>query len=109
MNATVQCLKSVPELRDALQSYKAGTYSTINNYYTVFTNIVYLDVTDGANVIPAQSITAALRDLYTTMDKGNNVPPIVLLQMLHLAFPRFAEKNEHGGFAQQVPRSRFCL
>jgi ubiquitin carboxyl-terminal hydrolase 14 len=82
MNATVQCLKSVPELREALQSYQG-------------------DVTDVAGVIPAQSITAALRDLYATMDKGNNVPPIVLLQMLHMAFPRFAEKNEHGGFAQQ--------
>ncbi|RZC43247.1 ubiquitin carboxyl-terminal hydrolase 14 [Asbolus verrucosus] len=82
MNATVQCLKSVPELREALQSYQG-------------------EVTDAGGVIPAQSITAALRDLYSTMDKGSNVPPIVLLQMLHMAFPRFAEKNEHGGFAQQ--------
>ncbi|EFA06193.1 Ubiquitin carboxyl-terminal hydrolase nonstop-like Protein [Tribolium castaneum] len=82
MNATVQCLKSVPELREALQAYQG-------------------DVTDARGVIPAQSITAALRDLYSSMDKGNNVPPIVLLQMLHLAFPRFAEKNEHGGFTQQ--------
>ncbi|XP_969056.2 ubiquitin carboxyl-terminal hydrolase 14 [Tribolium castaneum] len=82
MNATVQCLKSVPELREALQAYQG-------------------DVTDAGGVIPAQSITAALRDLYSSMDKGNNVPPIVLLQMLHLAFPRFAEKNEHGGFTQQ--------
>ncbi|KAJ3649909.1 hypothetical protein Zmor_021626 [Zophobas morio] len=82
MNATVQCLKSVPELREALQTYQG-------------------EVTDAGGVIPAQSITAALRDLYSTMDKGNNVPPIVLLQMLHMAFPRFAEKNEHGGFAQQ--------
>ncbi|CAH0550579.1 unnamed protein product [Brassicogethes aeneus] len=82
MNATVQCLKTVPELRDALQSYKA-------------------DVTGAAGIIPAQSITAALRDLYTSMDKGNSIPPVVLLQVLHLAFPRFAEKNEHGGFSQQ--------
>ncbi|XP_044264460.1 ubiquitin carboxyl-terminal hydrolase 14 [Tribolium madens] len=82
MNATVQCLKSVPELREALQAYQG-------------------EVTDAGGVIPAQSITAALRDLYSSMDKGNNVPPIVLLQMLHMAFPRFAEKNEHGGFTQQ--------
>lgn len=53
-------------------------------------------------MVPAQSITAALRDLYSIMDKGNSVPPIVLLQVLHVAFPRFAEKNEHGGFSQQV-------
>lgn len=35
------------------------------------------------------------------MDKGSTVPPIALLQVLHMAFPRFAEKSEHGGFAQQ--------
>ncbi|XP_060518790.1 ubiquitin carboxyl-terminal hydrolase 14 [Cylas formicarius] len=82
MNATVQCLRTVPELREALQNYQGG-------------------VAAAGGVIPAQSITAALRDLYSTMDKGHTVPPIVLLQVLHMAFPRFAEKNEHGGFAQQ--------
>ncbi len=35
------------------------------------------------------------------MDAGKNLPPIVLLQVLHLAFPRFAEKSEHGGGFQQ--------
>ncbi|KAL1513911.1 hypothetical protein ABEB36_003249 [Hypothenemus hampei] len=82
MNATVQCLKTVPALREALQNYQEG-------------------VAVAGGLIPAQSITAALRDLYATMDKGHTVPPVVLLQVFHLAFPRFAEKNEHGGFAQQ--------
>ncbi|CAG9766276.1 unnamed protein product [Ceutorhynchus assimilis] len=82
MNATVQCLKTVPILRDALQNFQEG-------------------VAVAGGVIPAQSITAALRDLYATMDKGHTVPPIVLLQVLHMAFPRFAEKNTNGGFAQQ--------
>jgi len=82
MNATVQCLKTVPELREALQTFQEG-------------------LTSAGGVIAAQSITAALRDLYTSMDKGDTVPPIVLLQVLHMAFPRFAEKNEHGGFTQQ--------
>ena len=49
----------------------------------------------------AQSITAALRDLYKSMDLGKNVPPLVLLNVLHNAFPRFAEKSEHGGGYQQ--------
>lgn len=49
----------------------------------------------------SQSITAALRDLYKTMDKGQTIPPIILLQVLHMAFPRFAEKSEHGGYQQQ--------
>ena len=47
------------------------------------------------------NLTAALRDLYTTMDKGNTVPPIIMLQVLHNAFPRFAERGEGGGYQQQ--------
>lgn len=70
-------------------------YNTINIHFLK-------GVAPANNVTAAQSITAALRDLYASMDKGNTVPPIVLLQVLHMAFPRFAEKNEHGGFSQQV-------
>ncbi|PSN34405.1 Ubiquitin carboxyl-terminal hydrolase 14 [Blattella germanica] len=82
MNATVQCLKTVPELRDALRGFPGG-------------------VTMAGSMVPSQSITAALRDLYDSMDKGASIPPIILLQVLHMAFPRFAEKSEHGGFTQQ--------
>lgn len=66
-------------------------------------SIFFLGVTLGGaeGMVPAQSITAALRDLYSSMDKGNSVHPIILLQVLHMAFPRFAEKSEHGGFQQQ--------
>merc|ERR550519_2265178 len=81
MNATVQCLKSVPELRDSLAKF-TGTVSLGGG-------------TDN------ESITAALRDLYATMDKGNTVPPIIMLQVLHTAFPRFAERGEGGGYQQQ--------
>lgn len=49
----------------------------------------------------APAICTALRDLYSNMDKGKTVPPILFLEVLHMAFPRFAEKNEHGGYAQQ--------
>lgn len=54
----------------------------------------------------AGSVTAALRDLYSAMDRGNgsSIPPFILLQVLHAAFPRFAEKSSHGGFQQQVCR-----
>lgn len=82
MNATVQCLKTVPELREALQNYQ-GSVAT-------------------SNTSSAQSITAALRDLYASMDKGSTVPPLIMLRVLHMAFPRFAETSEHGGFTQQV-------
>lgn len=84
LNATVQCLKTVPELRDALKNFSGG-----------------LAAPGSSSLVPAQSITAALRDLYDSMDKGSSLPPVVLVQMMHLAFPRFAEKSEHGGFQQQ--------
>lgn len=83
LNATVQCLKTVPELREVLKIFSGGW-------------------TTGASLsITAQSITASLRDLYENMDKGTVKAPLLLLQMLHLAFPRFAEKTEQGVFQQQ--------
>ncbi|XP_070148678.1 ubiquitin carboxyl-terminal hydrolase 14 [Polyergus mexicanus] len=83
LNATVQCLKTVPELREALKIFPGGW------------------ATAASLSLPAQSITAALRDLYDNMDKGTSRAPLVLVQMLHLAFPRFAEKTEQGVFQQQ--------
>jgi ubiquitin carboxyl-terminal hydrolase 14 len=83
MNATVQCLRSVPELKDSLKRFNG-------------------DLSFDGSIVPAQSITASLRDLYNSMDRSSSsIPPVVLLQVLHMAFPRFAEKSEHGGFQQQ--------
>ncbi|GFV97051.1 ubiquitin carboxyl-terminal hydrolase 14 [Trichonephila clavipes] len=83
MNATIQCLKTVPELREALKKFSGN-------------------ITSGNSIVPAQSITAGLRDLYAAMDVcGADYQPIILLQVLHMAFPRFAEKNDHGTFMQQ--------
>lgn len=83
MNATVQCLRSVPELKDALRRYTGALRSS------------------GASA-PSQYITAALRDLYESMDKtSSSMPPIILLQFLHMAFPQFAEKGEQGQYLQQ--------
>uniref|UniRef100_A0A674MZP1 Ubiquitin carboxyl-terminal hydrolase n=1 Tax=Takifugu rubripes TaxID=31033 RepID=A0A674MZP1_TAKRU len=83
MNATVQCLRSVPELKTALRRYSGALRST------------------GANA-PSDYITAALRDLYETMDKtSSSLPPIILLQFVHMAFPQFAEKGDQGQYLQQ--------
>ncbi|NXC19837.1 UBP14 hydrolase, partial [Corythaeola cristata] len=50
----------------------------------------------------AQYITAALRDLFDSMDKtSSSIPPIILLQFLHMAFPQFAEKGDQGQYLQQ--------
>lgn len=81
MNAVIQCLKTVPELRESL---------------TTFPGRVDFDI--GSN---ADSITAALRDLYKTMDTGATIPPIIMLQVMHTAFPAFAERGEQGGYQQQ--------
>ncbi|KAK2113082.1 Ubiquitin carboxyl-terminal hydrolase 14 [Saguinus oedipus] len=83
MNATVQCVRSVPELKDALKRY-AGALRASGEMASV------------------QYITAALRDLFDSMDKtSSSIPPIILLQFLHMAFPQFAEKGEQGQYLQQ--------
>lgn len=84
MNATVQCLRAIPEIKDNLSSY-SGQLSVGN---------IMSD--------PSEAITISLRDLYKMMDKtSEGIPPIVFLQVLHTAFPHFAEKNEQGVFQQQ--------
>lgn len=83
MNATVQCLRAVPELKEALKKFTGG-------------------ITVAGAISSSDSITAALRDLYIAMDKTSNpLPPIIFLQVLHMVFPRFAEKGENGVYQQQ--------
>lgn len=81
MNATVQCLKGVPELRDALKEYKED--------FSI------------SSLASAQSITAAMRSVFDQMDSGNSVTPVLLLQTLHMAFPQFAQTGENGAYRQQ--------
>ena len=46
---------------------------------------------------------SAMRDLYGSMEQaGGAFPPIVMLSILHMCFPRFAEKGENGHLQQQV-------
>lgn len=80
MNACIQCLRTVPELKSALKKYKGGL-SMAN---------------------PAQNVSTAMKDLFTTMENTSGaVPPIIFVQVLHQAFPRFSEKNDQGVFMQQ--------
>lgn len=81
MNAVVQCLKAVPELRDALKNYKED--------FSI------------SSLASAQSITAAMRSVFDQMDGGNTVTPVILLQTLHMAFPQFAQTGENGSYRQQ--------
>lgn len=82
MNAVVQCLKVVPELREALKRYKEEFSVT--------------------SLASAQSITAAMRSVFDQMAGSNTVTPILLLQTLHMTFPQFAQTGENGGYRQQV-------
>lgn len=80
MNATVQCLRAVPELRKALDSFRHdGSDSTS----TAFT------------------ISSAMKIVFSQMEKGATVTPIVLLQALHRASPQFAQTGENGTYRQQ--------
>lgn len=157
MNATVQCLRSVPELKTALRrwvfSENIQNFSTFNTKrcwgldFNCFLLIVYVALAKiillplgiqvlwdlqeqmrhhstsqqvrGIDGCPCSGIiemsclkhtqlmgffaSPALRDLYETMDKTSlSLPPIILLQFLHMAFPQFAEKGDQGQYLQQV-------
>lgn len=78
MNASVQCLKSVPELREALKTFN-----------------------EEMSLAPAQSITASMKRVFEQMEKNSTVTPILLLQTLHMAFPQFAQSGEDGNYRQQ--------
>lgn len=83
LNATLQCLRSVPELRNVLTSYQTT---------------VSLDST----MNPDSLITTGIRDLFRSMENSSSpVPPFMMLNVLHMCFPRFAEKSEQGVFQQQ--------
>jgi len=79
MNATLQCLRKVPELTTALKSYKGVI----------------------ADNDPTGSISAALRDLFVVMDLTNQpAAPVPFLTVLRQAYPQFAQED-HGRFMQQ--------
>ena len=61
------------------------------NYKLHWTTNYYLCSLAGGG--DAASLTSALRDLYRTMDKGVTVPPIIMLQVLHNAFPRYRDPH----------------
>ena len=79
LNATVQCLKTVPELRKQLTRW------ALNYRSKLISHLNFRDSYSGSVSLgggeDAVNMTAALRDLYSTMDRGSTVPPIILLQV----------------------------
>uniref|UniRef100_A0A2M4ADJ1 Ubiquitin carboxyl-terminal hydrolase n=1 Tax=Anopheles triannulatus TaxID=58253 RepID=A0A2M4ADJ1_9DIPT len=86
MNATLQCLHSVRELRSALKSYKeeqAGAASGM------------------ASLALPQLLTGSMKKLFEDMERSDTITPVLFLQRLHVAFPNFAQTGENASYRQQ--------
>ncbi|KAF9082507.1 Ubiquitin carboxyl-terminal hydrolase 14 [Mortierella sp. AD031] len=80
MNATLQCLRVVPELIQDLQKYTGGT----------------------DNLDAGSNMTASLRDLYRQLNaSGHGVMPAGFLTYLRKAFPQFSQQGRDGIWMQQ--------
>ena len=85
MNATVQCLRTVPELREALKNFSPSTNPSPDTQDPV-----------------TQSLTVSLRNLFSILEnEGDALQPLVFLQSLHSVVPSFGLKGPRGGLQQQ--------
>ncbi|CAG9536187.1 unnamed protein product [Cercopithifilaria johnstoni] len=90
LNATLQCFKVIPELREALNKYSESVHSAS------------VDGDSGS-----KALTAAVRDLYRMMDNQKSksyggVIPLIMIQVVHNVFPQFAARDEHGWMQQDA-------
>lgn len=81
MNSSVQCLKAVPPLVEALQSYRGSTTA----------------------VNPAERLSASLRDVISRLRSGNSasINPVAFLAVLRQVYPQFGERGRDGMYMQQ--------
>lgn len=81
LNSTLQALRSIPELQDALANYKQTSMSEI----------------------PQLDLAGQLKDLFKDMSETQGgMSPFAFLSALRMVFPQFAERSKKGpGFAQQ--------
>ncbi|PAA59509.1 hypothetical protein BOX15_Mlig029734g1 [Macrostomum lignano] len=85
MNATLQCLRSVPELRSILSKNRLAGLGGA-----------------AASGGGPEVLVSAMSNLFAALEKsGNTVSPHVFLHLMHAAFPQFATKAEGGVFQQQ--------
>ncbi|KAI0600715.1 ubiquitin carboxyl-terminal hydrolase [Biscogniauxia sp. FL1348] len=84
LNSTLQTLRAIPELQDALVKYEPQSASA-------------------TGTLPQLDLTRQLRDLYKYMSETQDAYiPHAFLAALRGAFPQFAERSRTGaGFAQQ--------
>ncbi|SPQ19761.1 39c72e41-b560-4ce9-a086-9ed369656033 [Thermothielavioides terrestris] len=81
LNSTLQALRSIPELQDALAKHKHTSMSEI----------------------PQLDITNQLKDLFKDMSETQGgMSPFTFLNALRVTYPQFAERSKKGpGYAQQ--------
>ncbi|TPX14948.1 uncharacterized protein E0L32_005057 [Thyridium curvatum] len=86
LNSTLQTLRAIPELQDALATYDPAKVRT-----------------GFGDQIPQLDVTGQLKNLYTYMgETQSGFAPHAFLSALRVSFPQFAEKSKTGnGFAQQ--------
>lgn len=79
MNATLQCLRPVHELRESLKHQQLTGPDAVANGFT-----------------------GALRDLYKQLDESvESYTPAMFVTTLRRSFPQFAQQSPRGGFMQQ--------
>ncbi|AEO61059.1 hypothetical protein MYCTH_2310867 [Thermothelomyces thermophilus ATCC 42464] len=81
LNATLQALRSIPELQEALAKHQHTSMSEV----------------------PQLDLTYQLKELFKEMSETQGgMTPFTFLNALRMAFPQFAERSKKGpGFAQQ--------
>ncbi|KAL2161130.1 hypothetical protein VTH06DRAFT_8349 [Thermothelomyces fergusii] len=81
LNATLQALRSIPELQEALAAHRHTSMSDV----------------------PQLDLTFQLKELFKEMSETQGgTTPFTFLNALRMAFPQFAERSKKGpGFAQQ--------
>lgn len=90
MNATVQCLKRVNELKDGLKTYSdAGGAGS-------------LAMRAGGELDSGKLMAKAAKVLFTNLDfKGEPFSPFGFVQTLRQIYPQFNETDDHGHHKQQ--------
>ena len=84
MNATLQCMKAIPELRKSLE-------------------VLQVDAETNPPTSPGRQMTVALSKLFTEMDDTRDaVTPFMYVTLMRNVFPQFAQMGEKGqGYTQQ--------
>ena len=97
LNSTLQTLKGVPELQEALQLYKPSAAGAGGSSLSDLSSFGL------GGLGSSMDLTASLRDLFKQMSETQEgFPPLMFLNALRNAFPQFAQRDRNGhGYAQQ--------